>query len=435
MSRPARQTEDRGGLPALDLDGPRLSTHSAGTLRIQLWSYNYDPEPIGIAPVATTWARAMRDRGHDVDVVAAHPHYPAPQWRTGALPYREIRDGIPVLRLPLIAGRDKPARRLVQELSFTAAQTLALGALRTPDVMVVISPSFPALLPAMINARFRGIPWVLWIHDILPDGAVSIGLIQSPAVLAAARWLERRAYDSADHIVVISKTFEQNLRRKGVRAEKLTHLYNFITRSASASPNGRRPAQPPCILSMGNIGHSQGLDMVIRAFEGSEEVAATGATLVVTGDGVAAETVRSAIATDRTRMLGVVSNVELERQLQSATLALVSQRPDISEFNLPSKLMNFMAYGVPVVACVAPDSETARIVRESGAGWVIDSSRPEEFGPEVAAAIESPEECAQRGQAGARFAEQHFLPDRLAEQFDSLLRRVVTQATPGQRAS
>lgn len=49
-------------------------------MMIQLWSYNYAPEPTGVGPVSTTSARAMRDRGHEVHVVAAHPHYPSPEW-------------------------------------------------------------------------------------------------------------------------------------------------------------------------------------------------------------------------------------------------------------------------------------------------------------------------------------------------------------------
>src|SRR5438445_1530913 len=84
-------------------------------VRIQLWSYNYDPEPTGIGIVSTVWARAMRDRGHEVEVVAAHPHYPEPQWGTRVLPYREVRDGIKVLRLPLWIGRGSAAERYRQE--------------------------------------------------------------------------------------------------------------------------------------------------------------------------------------------------------------------------------------------------------------------------------------------------------------------------------
>src|SRR5205085_10210947 len=47
-------------------------------LRIQLWSAHYEPEPTGIGPMSRTFVDALRSRGHDVEVIAAHPHYPDP---------------------------------------------------------------------------------------------------------------------------------------------------------------------------------------------------------------------------------------------------------------------------------------------------------------------------------------------------------------------
>ena len=46
----------------------------------------------------------------------------------------------------------------------------------------------------------------------------------------------------------------------------------------------------------------------------------------------------------------------------SAAVGLVTQAYDGIDFNVPSKLMNFMAYGIPVVASVRPDSEVARVI-------------------------------------------------------------------------
>src|SRR4051794_26276032 len=166
-------------------------------MRVQLWSYNYDPEPTGIAPVSTTWARAMRDRGHDVSVVAAHPHYPTREWGTRLRPYRENRDGIPVLRLPLWIGRSGGLQRVRQEVSFMISQAAAVPALGDPEVVVAVSPSFPALMPAMVDSRLRRRPWVLWLQDILPDGAAATGLLPDGPLLTAARAFERAAYRSA----------------------------------------------------------------------------------------------------------------------------------------------------------------------------------------------------------------------------------------------
>ena len=80
--------------------------------------------------------------------------------------------------------------------------------------------------------------------------------------------------------------------------------------------------------------------------------------------------VREANRSDRVGMLGLVSDGRLEDELRSAALGVVTQCPGLPEFNLPSKLMNYMAYGVPEVAAVEPGSEVARIIESSGAGWV-----------------------------------------------------------------
>ncbi len=49
---------------------------------------------------------------------------------------------------------------------------------------------------------------------------------------------------------------------------------------------------------MGNIGHSQGLTALVRAFEADPEL---DATLVITGTGVAADEARAEIRTERVR--------------------------------------------------------------------------------------------------------------------------------------
>ena len=107
-------------------------------MRIQLWSYNFAPEPTGIAPLSTTWVNAMTALGHKLDVVAAHPHYPEPRWGRRLLPYREDRDGVPVLRLPIWVGRASAGERIRQELSHVAALTLALPTLSKPEVLVAV---------------------------------------------------------------------------------------------------------------------------------------------------------------------------------------------------------------------------------------------------------------------------------------------------------
>ncbi|MEA2425023.1 MAG: hypothetical protein QOH13_1433 [Thermoleophilaceae bacterium] len=396
-------------------------------MRIQLWSYNYHPEPTGIGPVSTTLAQALHERGHDVDVVAAHPHYPSPEWGRRRLPYRERLDSIDVLRLPLWVGRATAAQRFRQELTFLVSQLAAVPAMRRPDVSVVVSPSFPALLAAILAHRVRRTPWVLWLQDILPDGASATGLVEEGGlVLAASRRLESAAYRNAAMIVTLSSHTQRNLRGKSVPDDKIRVINNPATREPRERVgDGSVPTDRPWrILSMGNIGHTQGLAPLVEAFEVSD-LSPDDVRLHITGVGVAADDVRRHVRSERVQMLGMVSDAELEVQLRETTIALVSQHHTGAEFNIPSKIMNFMMYGLPVLAAVNPGSEVASIVETSGGGWVIDSSRPELFPQKIAELLDRPDEVRERGRAAARYADQHFTVTRFAERFEAVLTEVL----------
>jgi colanic acid biosynthesis glycosyl transferase WcaI len=120
-----------------------------------------------------------------------------------------------------------------------------------------------------------------------------------------------------------------------------------------------------------------------------------------------------------------VSDEELDDELGRATLGVVSQRPDVSEFNVPSKLMNYMARGLPVLASVRTDSEVAGLVEESGAGWVTDCASPAEFAAKAAEVVRNRDELAWRGKAGLQYALGHFAPERTAEAFERVLLEAV----------
>lgn len=436
MSKPAPHDNLPPTVQATTDDSPASGAQGRErSLRVQLWSYNYNPEPTGIGPVSTILAEGLRDLGHSLDVVAAHPHYPEARWGPCLLPYREQRTGIPVLRLPLWIGRASAGERYRQELTYMASQFAALPVLGRPDLLVSVSPSFPALLPAMVNARARRLPWVLWLQDILPDGAAATGVVRPGRIMDAARRLEHAAYREADLIVVPSRSFTRNLVRKGVPEDKITLIPNPATLTPATQPGSRNGAIAGefRILFMGNIGFSQALAPLVDAFERSAAMREQDVRLVITGSGVAADAVREKISSDRVQMLGLVDDDRLEAELEKADIALVSQQHDGAEFNIPSKLMNFMACGIPVLAAVNPLSEAARIIEESHGGWAVDSSRPEGFPEKVAELLEKPQERVHKGMAAAEYAERHFTRSSFLELFEEAIEHVV-MPTSGRRA-
>jgi colanic acid biosynthesis glycosyl transferase WcaI len=277
----------------------------------------------------------------------------------------------------------------------------------------------------VINVRARKVPWVLWLHDLLPDGATATGIVdESHVTIRLARQLERLAYKTADRIVVLSRSFIDNLVAKGVPEEKIELIYDPATRTPSGGSGSARRNGSVRVLSMGNIGYSQGLTELVRAFEARRELNGD-ASLIITGTGVAADEAQAAISSDRVRMLGLVDDDRLESELCSANVAFVSQRYEGSEFNIPSKLMNFMAYGLPILAAVNPAGEVARIVRDSGAGWVVDSSDADAFPRELARIADASGEIAERAAKARAYADTNFTQAGFAERFEQTLRSVA----------
>jgi hypothetical protein len=82
------------------------------------------------------------------------------------------------------------------------------------------------------------------------------------------------------------------------------------------------------------------------------------------------------VRTGRVDMRGLVDDDELEHDLDEAHIGLVTQRPDVVEFNVPSRLMTLLARGIPVLAVTRRDSEVRRLLEASGDGWIVDEIVP-----------------------------------------------------------
>ena len=135
--------------------------------------------------------------------------------------------------------------------------------------------------------------------------------------------------------------------------------------------------------------------------------------------------VEAAIDSSHVEMLGLLLGNDMEDELWNTTLGIVTQKADVAEFNLPSKLMNYMAHGRPVLACVRAESETARFVRESGGGWVVDCRELPRLPEMLERILGDPTELQRRATAAHRFAGATFDPHRAAERLEEVLRDVV----------
>lgn len=386
-------------------------------MRVVVIGINYPPEMVGIAPQTAALCRHLAARGEDVLMLTAKPHYPA--WRVFA-DYRhpgcmcQTLEGVPVVRVPssIPARPGSLSQRLLYDGSFALAA--GLTALRIPraDVYVYVGAQ-PAVAAATAFVAFvKRRPWVAKVADLAVNAGAAVGIIRPPGLIRLLRTVEYSIYRRAESVLVLTEGFAEELLRHGLREQKvhvvrdsedLAGLAPTTNRVETRQRHGLDPDQP-LVTHIGSIGRKQGLQVAVNAATADQ----TGACWLVVGDGPERPAITHSAPHGRMRFLPFMPRPQLADLLAASDLALLTQRRGVIESVIPSKLITYMAAGLPIVASVHADSEAARLIRNARCGVVVAPEAPEALQAAVADLLADPARRRRLGAAGRNFAALEF---------------------------
>ena len=407
-------------------------------MRILIYSYNYHPEPIGIAPLMTELAEGLVTKGHEVRVVTAMPNYPQrkiyPDYR-GQLYSEEERNGVKIQRC-YVAIHPNPGviTRILLDGSFALFSFFhALKGWR-PDVILFTSPSLPACIPVALLKLIYGCPTVLSLQDILPEAAVRTGLISNGLAIRIFEVLEKFAYASATRIGVITDSFSKNLVSKGVPINKIKRISNWVdTNFICPLPKYDNSFRQKhgledkfVVLYSGNIARTQGVRTIIHAADTLRHIPSIEFVIVgeerQLGD---LRNLRDELGVDNVTLLPFAPRKELPTMLAAADVSLIMQKASVVGFNMPSKTMVLLASGRPIVASVPDGGAAAQAVRDSGGGLVIEPEKPNALARAIQELYNDPERREQLGKRGRGFAIANYSFEQSLEGYESLLASLV----------
>jgi colanic acid biosynthesis glycosyl transferase WcaI len=254
-------------------------------MHILIYSYNYFPEPIGIAPLMTELAEGLAKRGHQVRVVTAFPWYPVsesfPEYDRRRLYLTEYRNGVFIQRCYVRKSRRRNLlNRGIFELSFMLSSFLQAIRRGRPDVILLTVPGLPVGVPASIAGWLFRCPVILNLQDILPDAAIHVGLLTNKVAIRIFSALEKYNYRIATKIAVISEGFIDNLQEKGVPLAKMQLIPNWVdVNFIQPVPKEHNFFREKfnlqgkfIILYAGNMGLTQPMDKVVKAAKLLEQI-------------------------------------------------------------------------------------------------------------------------------------------------------------------
>lgn len=405
-------------------------------MKVTILSINYWPELTGIAPLATDLAEGLLARGHDVTVVTGFPHYPTrviPREYRGRIFARERIRGVKVFRCWLRVSEERTGLdKILHHGTFAASCGMGILAAGRPEVLLCISPPLPLAVPAMAASAAWGIPHLFCVQDLLPEAAVTLGLLRNPRLIAAMERLERAAYRRASRVVVISEGFRRNLLGKGVPEAKIDLVYNWVDTDRvrpSERENAWRHAQglngDPVVLYAGNMGFSQGLDRVVDA---AAMLRAEGVKFLFVGDGTQKAELAARMRegdVSNAHLLPLVPQERFPEILAAADILLVSQKGNVLDINLPSKIPAYLAAGRPMIAAVNPNGDAARIARECGAAVWVPPEDPAALAGAVRALLADPARREAMSRAARAYAEAHFRRGPAVARYEASMRAAL----------
>lgn len=411
-------------------------------MRVLLYSYNYYPEPIGIAPLMTELAEGLVKRGHQVRVVTAMPNYPErkiyPEYR-GKLYKSEVRNGVEIERC-FVAIRPKPGLvgRALLEGSFVLLSFVKAISGWRPDVILSTSPSLPACVPVAVTKALYRCPVVLSLQDILPEAAVQTGLITHPLAIKVFEQLEKFAYASATKISVITPSFAKNLVEKGVSISKMECISNWVDvglvrplpKENNAFRNAHGLSGKFVVLYSGNIARTQGVRTIIRT--ASQMQANPDIQFVIVGEKsqlAELDELCKELEVKNVRLLPFVTDDQFPEMLAAADVSLIMQKQNVVGFNMPSKTQKIMASGRPVIASVPANGSAAEAVRQSGSGLVVEPESPTELAKAIEALYNDPQRVEEFSKRGRQFAIDNYSFDQAINAYEALLKSVQEPQT------
>lgn len=357
-------------------------------MHVLILNQTFYPDVAATAQLMWDLARHLGEHGHRVTAISSRTIYGSDQQ------FEKAYEKIGPIEIHRVQGTRFGKKHLPGRLcdfgTYYLAAAAQMQAMAPPDVILALTTPPKIATLAMIQKQFRRRPdgerirFVYHIMDLYPDAATAMGVMPAGSFIecGVAR-LTQRTLDLADAVIVLGRDMKERIvGRYRCDAERI-HVVQpwadgklLFPMRKSDNPMARRLGCENTfnIVYSGNLGLAHDLDTLIGAIE----LTRSDPTLrwIFIGDGQRFASLREASARSGWKHVDILpfqSRAELNESLNLADVHLVSQLPEFTGIVVPSKLFGMLAVGKPSIMVGPPDAECARIIAESGAGFVVSN--------------------------------------------------------------
>jgi len=388
-------------------------------------------------------AKELARRGHKVTVLTTFPrkyrvpkHIDITKYKTKRFFIIEKIGPLEIIRVKsLLSPRDVLGYRFL-ELFSSIVSLFIIGILKRIGYDVIICAGdieFLASLPGILLKNIKKKPMLTILHDIHPKALIDIGLVRNKIIIFVLKVIEKFFYAHSDKLVVHSEGNKSLAIECGADPRKVEVIYlwadlNKIT-PASKLPPFRSKYKGKFIVSFAGVMHyPQGLDVVIEAARLLREHEKI--LFILVGDGpVKNELIRKCKEYNLKNVvfLPFQPKEKYIEILQSSDVSLVTLRKEYKQPVVPSKLIEIMAAGCPVILSVPESSDAVKIVKKAQCGICVPPESPKKLAEAILKLYKNRQLAKIMGLRGRKFAEENFSLKKAVDSYERVLFELISK--------
>lgn len=402
---------------------------------MRIWIVNHYASP-PTHPGGTrhyNFARELKERGHDVLIIAANYNHFSKTVMCKNDSYNQIDNthAVPFLWIPVPSYKGNTIRRFWNMLVFawSVFRNKFLINSPPPDVIIGSSPHLFAALGAELLARRLGRPFILEIRDLWPESLVDLGrFTHKHPLIKIMKYIEYYLYARSNKIISLLPSANQYFTNHGANIENVLWIPNYV--DISLIPNFTINKNKKFrLMYAGAHGTANDLDTLILAAKILEERGLSeNIHISLIGDGPEKMRLQLMVSKHNISMVDFLDSVpknEIYGVLNHADayLMLLKDSPVFRWGISPNKLFDYLAMGRPVIFAVNTPFNPIKLFN---AGVSVNPGNPEALADAIYALSRLPKnELKAMGDRGRNFVLEYHHLKNLTDSLEKLMDSIV----------
>ena len=370
--------------------------------------------------IYTDLMRKFRNEGHEVYIVF-------PRERKHGLPTEvRMQEGVHLLGVKTLnVTKTNVIEKGIGQVSIEFLYKRAIKKyFKGVNFDLILYSTPPITFPKVIEYARKANPQsktYLLLKDIFPQNAVDMGMMSKTGVKGILykffRNKEKKLYSLTDFIGCMSPAnvryvLEHNPEISPERVEvapnsiELVEVEKYVDKSVLAKYN--IPTDKPIFIYGGNLGVPQGIPFLIQCLEANAD--REDCHFVVVGSGTYYQRLVDWYQARQPKAVTVMKGLpkeDYDRLVQACQVGLIFLDYRFTIPNFPSRLLSYLEYKMPVIACTDSNSDTGSIAEENGFGFYAPSNSVSAFIQAVDKMLAS--DMSAMGERGYQFLKKNYL--------------------------